>query len=138
MERALYPFEVAIAERFSRGGKSAASPKGEWVRGYLLTFREGYSYGMWKEYIQFAAYLGINPGTYVSFKTYIWILKKLRLIRLVRKERTTKGFEKSIYAITPGMENSPLWSAPMQEKYPSTSWKRLPTEIKRILRTKYR
>lgn len=40
-------------ERFSKGGKFAASSKGEWVRGYLLTFKEGYVYEMWKEYMQF-------------------------------------------------------------------------------------
>jgi len=138
VERPPYAFEVRIIERFSRGGKFAASPKGEWIRGYLLTFKEGYAYEMWKEYRQFAAYLGINPGTYISFKTYMWILKRLGLIRLVRRERVVRGFRKSIYAITPGMENSPLWRSPMQTAYPSIDWKIKPDEVKRALRAKYR
>jgi hypothetical protein len=138
VERAPYPFEVGIMERFSRGGKFVASPKGEWVRGYLLTFREDYPYSMWREYTQFAGFLGINPGTYMSFKTYIWILKGLGLIRLVRRERVVRGFRKSFYAITPGMENSPLWRSPMQTRYPSTDWKIKPYEIKRALRARYR
>jgi len=138
MERELWAFEVPIIERFSRGGKFAASPKGEWIRGYLLTFREGYSYKMWKEYLKFAEFLDISPGTYVNFKTYIWILKNLGLIRLVRRERVARGFRKGIYAITPGMENSPLWRSPMQTKYPSIDWKIKPYEVKRALRAKYR
>ena len=138
MERAPYPFEVEILERFSRGGKFAASPKGEWVRGYLLTFKEGYSYEMWKEYTQFAGYLGINPGTYICFKRYMWILKKLGLIRLVRRERVVRGFRKSFYAIAPGMENSPIWRRPEQTMYPSVDWTVKPYEVKRALRARYR
>lgn len=137
-ERSPYPFEIEIKERFSRGGKFTASPKGEWIRGYLLTFKEGYAYEMWKEYKQFAAFLAINPGSYTSFKTYMWILKKLGLIKLVRRESVTRGFKKSIYAITHGMENSPWWKCPMQVAYPSIDWKIKPPEIKSVLRAKYR
>jgi len=138
MERTLYPFEIEIMERFSIGGKSAASPKGEWIRYYLLTFKEDYPYKMWKEYTQFATQLGINPGTYTSFKTYIWILKQLGLIRLIRREKVKRGFRKSFYTITPGMENSPLWRSPMQAAYPKTDWKIKPHEIKSSLRSKYK
>jgi len=120
MERELWAFEVPIIERFSMGGKAAASPKGEWIRGYLLAFREGYSYEMWKKYVYFASTLRVSPGTYTNFKTYTWILKNLGLIRLVRRERVVRGYRKGIYAITPGMENSPLWRSPMQARYPST------------------
>jgi hypothetical protein len=134
----LRPFEADIAARFKTWGKREASPKGEWIRGYLLTYGEGFSYEMWKEYTQFALLLGINPGTYTSFKTYIWILKKLGLVRVVRRERGVKGFRKAFYAITPGMENSPLWRSPMQVAYPTTDWKIKPDEIKRILRARYK
>jgi hypothetical protein len=139
VEWGLRPFEVDIMARFRAGGKWYASPKGEWIRGYLLTYGEGCPYEMWKEYARFASILGIRPGTYTSFKTYMWILhKKLGLIRLVRKEVGPRWFAKSYYAIAPGMENSPLWRSPMQYAYPKTDWKIKTDEEKRRLREKYR
>ncbi len=138
MEREPYPFETEIMERFSRGGKLTASHKGEWIRGYLITFGIGYPYKMWKEYVRFSGYIGIKPGTYLSFARYMWILKKLGLIKLVRREETQKGFMRSYYRITPGMENSPLWRRPGQAMYPSIDWTRMPPETKKALREKYR
>ena len=138
MERSPYPFEVEIAERFSVGGKFTASPKGEWIRGYLLTFGRGYSYEMWKEYRQFASYLGIKPGTYENFRFYMWVLKRLGLIRLVRRGRARKGVDRRIYAIVPEMMDSPMWRRPLQAMYPSTDWTIKSPEEKSVLRRKYR
>lgn len=137
MKRTLHLFEIDIARRFNIGGKSKASPKGEWIKGYLLTFGEGYAYRMWKEYKQFAKYLGIKPGTYHSFAKYMYNLKKLGLIKLNRKESIGK-LNRNYYTITPEMENSPAWKRPTQTLYPSTDWTIKPYRIKRILRTKYR
>ncbi|MEM4429674.1 MAG: hypothetical protein QXM08_00740, partial [Thermofilaceae archaeon] len=80
MEREPYPFEEDIAERFRVGGKWAASPKSEWIRGYLLTFGKGCPYEMWKRYCEFAERLGIRPGSYISFARHVWLLKRLGLI----------------------------------------------------------
>jgi hypothetical protein len=134
----LRPFEEEIAADFRLSGK-AASPKGRWIQGYLLTYGRGNPYSMWKAYQQFAAALGINPGTYNSFKTYMWILtrKKLNLIRVVTKVRG-KGFGKTYYAIRRGMEDSPLWKHPMQVAYPKTDWKAKSLDEKRALRRRYR
>ena len=132
----LRPFEEEIAADFRQFGK-AASPKGRWIQGYLLTYGRGNPYSMWKAYQQFAATLGINPGTYNSFKTYLWILKKLGLVRVVTRVRG-KGFGKTYYAIRRGMENSPLWRHPMQAAYPKTDWKIKTLGEKRALRQKYR
>jgi len=136
MERDLHPFEVEIATRFGIRGKWAASPKSEWIRGYLLTFGEGYPYEMWKRYCEFARYLGIRPGTYISFARHMWLLKRLGLIRPVKIKPRPGGFPKKVYRIVPGMEDSPLWRRPMQAMYPTTDWTR--PERKRVYREKYR
>lgn len=139
VRRELYPFEREILVRFALGGKFAASPKGEWIRGYLIINREGCSYEMWKEYAYFATnYLLIKPGSYINFAWYMWVLKKLGLVRVVRVERTKRGLNKHYYAITPGMENSPLWRRPVQTLYSSTDWTIMPYEVKSALREKYR
>lgn len=54
------------------------------------------------------------------------------------KGKGRKGFGKHYYAIAPGMENSPLWRRPAQTLYPSLDWTRIPPEVKRSLRARYR
>lgn len=123
MERdELRPFERDIIARFMVGGKWAASPKGEWIRGHLLDVGEDYPYRMWKLYARFCSHLGIRPGTYQNFKTYIYLLKRLGLIRPARRERTGRGFPRTYYAIVPGAENRPEWTRPLQVLYPKTDW----------------
>jgi len=136
--RPLYAFEVDIARRLAAGGKMLASPKGEWIRGYLLAFGEGCPYEMWKDYSEFADRIAIRPGTYLSFARYMWMLKRLGLITLVRREKGPRGFPKSYYAIAPGMKDSPLWARPTQALYPSTDWTIKTAEEKYRLRAKYR
>lgn len=136
MERELYPFELEIASRFATGGKWTASPKSEWIRGYLLTFGVGYPYRMWKEYRVFAEYLGIKPGSYTVFARHIWLLKKLGLIEPVKVEPRPGGLPRVYYRVKPGAELSPLWRRPMQILYPSTDWSR--PETKELYRGKYR
>jgi len=138
VERELYPFEEDIARRFSIGGKMTASPKAEWIRGYLLTFGGGYPYGMWREYRFFAGRIGVPAGSYASFARSIWILKRLGLIRPVRVEPRPRGLPRTYYSITPGMEYSPIWMRPEQYMYPSVDWTIKPPELKRALRAKYR
>ncbi len=135
--RELHRFEREIVDRFMIGGKALASPKAEWIRGYLLTFGEGYPYGMWKTWKEFAEQIRIKPGTYTSFARYMWILKKLGLIIPSRTE-VTKGIPRTYYIIKPGMEDSPIWVRPTQTLYPSTDWTIKPPEVRSALRAKYR
>jgi hypothetical protein len=94
-------------------------------------------YDMWKAYQRFASILGVRPGTYTNFKTYVWILKQLGLVRVVRRAPGSRGgFHKAYYAITPGMEFSPLWRRPVQALYRKTDWT-IP-EQKTRYRAKYR
>ena len=136
IDRELYPFEVNIATWFSMGGKRLSSPKSEWIRGYLLMFGEGYPYKMWKEYREFAEYLGIKPGSYTSFARHIWLLKKLGLIEPVRIEPRPGGIPRTIYRVKRRMIRSPLWRRPMQALYPSTDWTK--PENRKRYREKYR
>lgn len=130
MERELYPFEIGIASRFRAGGKAAIPHKAEWIRSYLLMFGEGNPYSMWKEYKEFCELLGVRPGSYLSFARYMWILKKLGLITVSRRE-PTKGIPKTYYRINRMSIDSPLWRRPEQSLYPSVDWKLKPPEVKR-------
>ncbi|MEM4976347.1 MAG: hypothetical protein QXT64_03370 [Desulfurococcaceae archaeon] len=137
MERELYPFELEIATRFSVGGTLTASPKSEWIRGYLLHFGEGYPYGMWKEYQVFARYLGIRPGTYADFVKYVYYLRRLGLVVPVREGPSNRrGLPRVYYRVKPGTEMSPLWRRPLQALFPSADWSR--PEVKSLYRGKYR
>ena len=131
--------ERDIYVRFTTGGKApwGASPKGEWIRCYLMERGPASIYDMWKAYQRFASILGIRPGTYNNFKTYIWILKRLGLVRVVRRAPGSRGgFRKAYYAIVPGMEFSPLWRRPVQTLYPKTDWSIPEHKVK--YRAKYR
>lgn len=130
MRRPLHEFELDIAARFAAMGTMGASPKAEWVRGYLMKFGRGSPYRMWREWREFAELIGARPGTYASFATYMWILKRLGLVRVVRRERGARGFARAYYAIAPGMEGSPLWRRPMQVLYRKTDWMQMPEEKK--------
>lgn len=136
MEREPYPFEVEIAARFGTGGMRAASPKSEWIRGYLLYFGEGCPYRMWREYQEFARWLGIRPGSYTMFARHVWLLKRLGLVEPVRVEPRPGGLPRVYYRVRPGAEDSPLWRRPMQALYPSTDWT-IP-ERKKYYRERYR
>ena len=88
MERfELRPFEQEIIERYSRIGKGRGW-KGVWIRGHLQDVGSDWPYVMWGRWWSFTlraerAEVKIKPGTYQSFRTYIYTLKKLGLIRPV-------------------------------------------------------
>jgi hypothetical protein len=92
----LRPFEKEIVDRFTKFGKMADPVrgvkgwKGVWIRGHLRDRGTASIYGMWSSWTIFisrAEILGaiITPGTYQGFCTYVYILRRLGLIREVRK-----------------------------------------------------
>jgi len=131
---ALRDFEVEIIRRFTAKGTHripeinvGASPKGEWIRGHLLDVGSDYIYLMWKRWCKFTEaekdYVKIRAGTYLSFAKYIWILKRLGLIRKVASATSArKGFKRSIYEVVPELVDDPRWMHPYQALYESTRW----------------
>lgn len=143
--RTLEPFEKDIITRFASFGLYTASPKGEWIRGYLKTHPPGdYPYSMWKKWKFFCEQAErveakIHPGTYQTFRTYIHLLKQLGLIRCyARGVKTPTGRLSSWYTIVPERQHDPAWRHPFQTKYPKTDWKTKTLAEKRELRRKYK
>ena len=123
MSRPLEDFESEIAERFLRGGFWLCSPKAEWVRGYLLKHGRGYPYAMWKAWREFAAHIGLRPGSYISFVRYLYVLRRLGLIREAGTEQAVPGrIPRRYYELEPSAADSPLWRRPVQTLYPSSDW----------------
>jgi hypothetical protein len=113
----LEEWEREIIARFRTGGFIGASPKAEWVRGYLREHGRGYPYGMWRRWLVFAGAAGCRRGTYTSFVRFLWILKRLGLVREAGGEETGRGFPRTYYELVPGMEESELWSNPVKALY---------------------
>jgi len=99
-------------ERVKRGW---LMPTGIFIRDYLIVHRRGYSQQIWRALKAERAKAGIYYGTYQSFRVnYIYVLKKLGLIRPVRKEKAKnpKWFDRTYYEIVPGREKDPRWAHP--------------------------
>jgi hypothetical protein len=85
------------------------------IREYLLAVREGCPNDFYKEFRKVKA-----KTSYGSVRRYFYILKKLGLIEPTRREWGRGTIPKQLYRIVPGMEDSPLWSAPQVALYPAT------------------
>jgi len=141
-EIVLRPFEAEIIEIFRVHG-TRASPKGWWIRDHLMDVGKDYVYSMWKRYVRFCeaakrvATVTIHPGPYRSFRTYVYLLRRLGLLTLVEEVKGPGIYSRRYYAITPGREE-PFedWLRPYQTIYPSADWKLMTREEKRIRRRK--
>lgn len=116
----LRPFEREIVreirvrpERPGAGGRSV-SRKGAWIRGHLQDVGRDYPYSMWKRWKSFLEDAGLNieAGKYQAFRTYIYVLRKLGLIR--RAGGSPSTFGKKYYELNPEGINSPLWKNPFK------------------------
>lgn len=77
---------------------------------------------LFEEYGELSPYeayqeLCVNRGlckNYSTIVTYFNILKKLGLIRVVENEPSSRGgWNKTVYEMTPGLEDHPCWDKPM-------------------------
>ena len=118
----LRPFELEITreirtrpERLGPGGRSIPR-KGVWIRGHLQDVGRDYPYNMWKLWRSFLEEAGLNikAGTYAQFRTYIYVLKQLGLVKRIGRSPSGRGFKKSYYALNPDKVGSPLWKNPFK------------------------
>jgi len=116
----LRPFELEIIKGIRTrpegpgpGGRSV-SRKGVWIRGHLQDVGRDYPYSMWKLWKSFLEEAGLNieAGRYQAFRTYIYILRKLGLIRRVGSSPSIFG--KRYYELDPEKINSPSWKNPFK------------------------
>lgn len=125
LSRPLDDFEENIASRFWKGGYRLASPKAEWIKFYLLKYGKGYPYDMWKKWREFASMIGVRAGSYIAFVRYMFILKRLGLIKEVEEEPTHRGFPRKYYVLVEEMIDSEIWRRPVATLYPSSEKERV-------------
>ena len=117
------PFEVEILReirthprRPGAGGRSKPR-KGVWIRGHLQDVGRDYPYSMYKRWKSFMERSGLNikAGTYQQFRTYIYVLKRLGLIRRAGGSPSSRGnFPRNYYSLIPDKISSPLWKNPFK------------------------
>jgi len=143
------PFEKEIIKLWKEGvadlpwkwGTTATSPKGRFIQGFLKEKGQAYIKEMWQGWADFCdraekVDAHFKKGDYATMRVYVWLLKKLGLIRLVKRVASVrKGFfERSIYAMNPKKISDPAWTRPLQTLYPSADWRVMPKERKREVR----
>jgi len=90
-------------------------PTALFIHDYLLENGEAYAFEIWKALRDYRRSLGIKVCTYDNFRrNYIYILKKLGLIRKVREEPGKRGFNRVYYEIVPGKEDAVEWVNPQK------------------------
>lgn len=97
--------------RLGAGGRSKPR-KGVWIRGHLRDVGRDYVYRMyklWKAFLEDAG-LNIRAGNYQQFRTYIYVLKRLGLVRRMGRSPSPKSY----YSLNPDKLNSPFWENPFR------------------------
>jgi len=117
----LRDFELEIIEGFITQGRRFPRV-GVWIRGHLTDVGRDYIYGMWKRYIEFVEKANkkgakIQRVSYRQFRIYVWFLKKLGLIRVVRHRRArdqVKGAPRAYVELVPEKIDDPAWFNPIR------------------------
>ena len=104
-----------------RRGWRPYAQTGLWIRSHLLTVGADYVYRMWKLFNHHLKAMGLPEVSYKSFRNYIYLLKKNKLIIPVSTAPSSKhGKPRVYYAINPSKINDPAWSNPLRAIYPYT------------------
>lgn len=130
----LRPFEFEIIDNFKvfspvEGGGKSRPRKGVWIKQHLLDVREDYVQSMWRSWQKFAGEArtkdaAIEFGTYDSFRTYIYLLKKHGLVIPGKRERaksTQRTFFRRFYRLNNSKLDDPRWRNPYREY---ASWRK--------------
>lgn len=112
------PFEQEIAYRVRDEG--AVVPRtGVWIRDHLVLVEEDYVWNMYSLYREFARSVPYNPGSYQTFRTYLFVCRDLGLIREVRQEESEiVAIDKKpriYYSVVQEELYNPAWEHPYRE-----------------------
>jgi len=88
---------------------------GLFIKEHLQKVGEDYIQNMWREYKKWAVQNGLKPCKYSSFRAYLWQLKKLGLIKLVKTE-SSWGHDKHYYALEKRKLNHEGWKDPLKAR----------------------
>lgn len=96
-----------------------ASPKrkpipgtGDFIKNHLQAVGEDYCYKVYKLFCEVLQKEGQRCPVYPSFRKYWWILTKLGLIEVVRRETGERRMLISIYQLVPENVDSAAWQNP--------------------------
>ena len=134
-------WKEGLADLPWKWGVAAASPKGRFIKGYLIEKGQAYVKEVWEAWADFCARaekidVHFKKGDYANMRVFFWLLKRLDLIRLVRRVPSVrKGyFERNVYAVNPRKVDDPAWFRPLQVLYPNTDWTKMPSAKKHEVR----
>lgn len=150
----LRSFETEIISNFKvfspvGGGGKSRPRKGVWVKQHLLDVEEDYVGSMWKRWTKFVGEArtkgaAIEFGTYDSFRTYVYLLKKNGLVVPTRRERaksTYATFFRQFYRLNNSKLDDSRWLNPYREYASWRKWQRKgfprPKKKPRALRRKH-
>jgi hypothetical protein len=83
------------------------------IREYLRERGEAYIHEMWKEFCEYCRKNGYHIPSRQSFGNYVYLLKKLELIVLVRREEGMKGTVRHYYALNTEKIEDDAWNDPV-------------------------
>ena len=84
------------------------------IREYLKNKGEAYIHEMWKAFRSYCIENGYTPPTRQSFGNYVYLLRRLGLIRLVRKARGDRSTERHYYSLNLDKVDDEAWRDPMK------------------------
>jgi hypothetical protein len=126
-------FELELIREFCEPkryeGWGHAKPRlGVWIRGHLLDVGEDYLYGMWKRFLEFCDFaheMGVRypKNDYGDFLTYIWVLEREGLVRLVREEFYRPRVPRRFYSLVMGQFDTDLWLNPRRGEISLDEWR---------------
>ncbi|MEM0215166.1 MAG: hypothetical protein QXU17_00260 [Archaeoglobaceae archaeon] len=87
---------------------------GLFIRRFLLKYGEAYVHEMWKAYCRHCKDYGYSSPSRQSFGNYVWMLKKLGLIRFLRSEVGQKGAMRHYYALNRKRIYDAAWRDPVK------------------------
>ena len=90
------------------------------IRVHLLKVKKDYPYNMWRLWKQHLNHLNFRHPTYASFRKYVYVLKRAKLIRktsspsnMVKPHGNLRPLEPSFYELVPHMiNNNNVWANP--------------------------
>lgn len=97
--------------------KSWAAPGTAMMIREMLRKAPSSSYDVYKSLNAQLKEEGYVPPAYEHVRNMFYVLKRLKLIRQVRKERSKRGFDKVLYGINPLKVDSDQWRNPFWALY---------------------
>jgi len=119
-------FRKGIVEVPRRGLPAFIISTGVWIRDHLSEVGEDCVAAMYQAFKMDKKNKGVQCGSYQNFNQYIYWLRALKLIEVIRSEPSANPVlvgRRRYYGIVPGTENSSAWRNPRRTLYPE-SWKK--------------